>query len=223
MDDEFVEERNIEGINSIDGNEEKFLDEGNNNDATVEEPYVGMMFDDVEAIFKFYQKYARSKGFSMIKEYKGKDGNGIHKYQHFTCHRSSKPTQRGTNILKPQPSHRTGCKARICTSLQNDGCWRLNTVVNDHNHDMTLGKSRYLPQHRKVSLYVKRKLVINDLAGVRMSKSVRSIVFEDGGYENMSCLEKDCRNHIESVKKLRLGEGDTQVVSNFFVNIQEGR
>ena len=126
MDNELIEENNIGGIISINGNGEEFFDEANNNDATFEEPYVGIMFDNVEVIFKVYQKYAKLKGFSVIKEYKGKDDNGIHKYQRFVCHHSGKPTECGTNILKPQASHRTGCKARICTSLQNDGRWRLN-------------------------------------------------------------------------------------------------
>ncbi|XP_070682525.1 protein FAR1-RELATED SEQUENCE 5-like [Malus domestica] len=36
----------------------------------------------------------------------------------------------------------------------------------------------------------------------------------------MKCLEKDCKNYIEKVRRLRLGEGDATAVQNYFVSMQ---
>lgn len=53
------------------------------------------------------------------------------------------------------------------------------------------------------------KLEVNDLTGIPLHKSYNSAVVEAGGYENMTCIEKDCRNYIEQVRRLRLGAGET--------------
>ncbi|KAK0598414.1 hypothetical protein LWI29_034407 [Acer saccharum] len=36
----------------------------------------------------------------------------------------------------------------------------------------------------------------------------------------MPFLEKDCRNYIEKVRRLRLGEGDAMAIQNYFMNMQ---
>jgi len=46
------------------------------------------------------------------------------------------------------------------------------------------------------------------MAGIPLHKSFNSEVVAAGGYENMTFVEKDCRNCIEQVRRLRLGEGD---------------
>ncbi|XP_022897594.1 protein FAR-RED ELONGATED HYPOCOTYL 3-like [Olea europaea var. sylvestris] len=36
----------------------------------------------------------------------------------------------------------------------------------------------------------------------------------------MSCVEKDCRNYIEKVRRLRLGEGDATAIQTYFSKMQ---
>ena len=108
-----------------------------NMDRRIERPCAGMLFEEMDAIFEFYKRYAKARGFSVRKEYKGRDTNGVHKYQRFTCHRAGKAVNSGKDSLRPTVSQRIGCKARICCSLQNDGQWHINTFVDDHNHEMT--------------------------------------------------------------------------------------
>ncbi|KAL2486869.1 Protein FAR1-RELATED SEQUENCE 5 [Abeliophyllum distichum] len=74
--------------------------------------------------------------------------------------------------------------------------------------------------NRQVSAHVKRKLECNDIAGVPLYKSFNSAVVEAGGYDMMTCVEKDCRNYIEKVRWLRLGEGDTAAVQAYFSKMQ---
>ncbi|XP_074377616.1 protein FAR-RED IMPAIRED RESPONSE 1-like [Apium graveolens] len=61
---------------------------------------------------------------------------------------------------------------------------------------------------------------MNDIAGIRPNKSYHSIVVEAGGPKNMSFLEKDCRNFLDKVRRLRLGEGDANAINNYFLKMQ---
>ena len=47
------------------------------------------------------------------------------------------------------------------------------------------------------------------------------MVVEANGYENMSFGEKDCRNYIGKVRRLRLGVGDAEAIQNYFVKMQK--
>ncbi|KAL7205372.1 hypothetical protein ACSBR2_018337 [Camellia fascicularis] len=53
-----------------------------------------------------------------------------------------------------------------------------------------------------------------------MNKNFTSLVLEAGGREKLSYLEKDCRNHIDKVHRLRLEEGDATAMYNYFVKMQ---
>lgn len=58
------------------------------------------------------------------------------------------------------------------------------------------------------------------MAGIPLHKSYHSMVVEAGGYETMSFVERDCRNYIEQVRRLRLGEGDAAAIQSYFSNMQ---
>ncbi|XP_022883581.1 protein FAR1-RELATED SEQUENCE 5-like [Olea europaea var. sylvestris] len=97
---------------------------------------------------------------------------------------------RKMNSLKPQPTIQTGCKARISASADNHGYWRINTFE------------------------------VNDTTEIPLHKSFNSAVVEAGGYENMICIEKDCRNYIEQVRRLSFGEGDAPAIQSNFSDMQ---
>ncbi|XP_022868500.1 protein FAR1-RELATED SEQUENCE 5-like [Olea europaea var. sylvestris] len=58
------------------------------------------------------------------------------------------------------------------------------------------------------------------MAGIPLHKSYNSAVVEAGGYENMTCIEKDCRNYVEQVRRLKLGEGDAAAIQLYFSKMQ---
>ncbi|XP_022889105.1 protein FAR1-RELATED SEQUENCE 5-like [Olea europaea var. sylvestris] len=74
--------------------------------------------------------------------------------------------------------------------------------------------------NRTLTAHVKRKLEVNDLAGIPLHKSYNSTVVEASRYENMTCIEKDCRNYVERVRRLRLGEGDAAAIQSYFSRMQ---
>ncbi|XP_042379924.1 protein FAR-RED IMPAIRED RESPONSE 1-like [Zingiber officinale] len=66
----------------------------------------------------------------------------------------------------------------------------------------------------------KRKLELNDQAGITLSKSFQSFVVEAGGYENLSFDERKCRNYVAESRRLRLGNGDAEALNNYFCRMQ---
>lgn len=67
-------------------------------------------------------------------------------------------------------------------------------------------------QDRVLPLHVKKKLASNDIAGIRPNKSFHSFVVEACGHENLTFLEKDARNFLDKLRRLRLGEGDAAAI-----------
>lgn len=71
-----------------------------------------------------------------------------------------------------------------------------------------------------MSSNVKRRLELNDQAGITVNKNFYSFVVEAGGYDKLTFGEKDCRNYLDKARRLRLGIGDAQAIHNYFVKMQ---
>jgi hypothetical protein len=69
--------------------------------------------------------------------------------------------------------------------------------------------------------HVKKRLELNHQAGINVSRNFRSLVVEANGYENLTFGEKDCRNYIDKVRRLRLGRGDADAIQSYFVRMQK--
>lgn len=65
----------------------------------------------------------------------------------------------------------------------------------------------------------KKQLKINEEVGIKIAQNFNSIVVEVGGFENVSLLERDARNYVDKMRRLRLGEGDA-VILNYFKKMQ---
>ncbi|XP_022852997.1 protein FAR1-RELATED SEQUENCE 5-like [Olea europaea var. sylvestris] len=183
-------------------------------------PEVGMQFNDEKEVYDFYARNVYAVGFPVRKWSSTRDDDSVLRYIMLTYSREGRRTGNTSTSLKPQPTIQTGCKARISASLDIHGYWKINAVHLDHNHKTSPTKSRLYRCNRKMTAHVKRKLEVNDIAGIPLHKSFNSAVVEAGGYENMTCIEKDCRNYIEKVRRLRLGEGDAAAIQTYFSEMQ---
>ncbi|KAH9686174.1 cytochrome b-c1 complex subunit 6-1 [Citrus sinensis] len=70
--------------------------------------------------------------------------------------------------------------------------------------------------------YMKRKLKLNDRAGIRQNKNFHSLVIEVEGDKNLSFLEKGTRKHLNKERCLRLGKDAEKSKSDYVtgMNIQ---
>ncbi|XP_022873511.1 protein FAR1-RELATED SEQUENCE 5-like [Olea europaea var. sylvestris] len=201
-------------------------EDNNPNDMSLQEgtdiivPSVGMKFQDENKVFEFYKNYAYQVGFPVRKRNSRKGEDGVVRYVTFTCSREGRQSTGSNSILKPQLTMQTGCKARLTACSDLSGSWRINIVHLEHNHKTSPLKSRLCRCNREISARVRRQLEINDVAGIPLHKSFNSAMVEAGGYENIMCIEKDCRNFIDKVRQLRLGEGDALAIQAYFTKMQ---
>ncbi|XP_062173549.1 protein FAR-RED IMPAIRED RESPONSE 1-like [Alnus glutinosa] len=174
----------------------KLIDE----DTNVKEPKDGMLFDSMEELHEYYRNYAKQKGFGVIQKKKKKDENGDVHYITLACARQgSRQSSSSNSFCKPSKTIRTGCKATLNAKLVG-----------------TKWQRRYFRCHKNLDPCTKRKLEIDDRAGIRMNKIYNSLAVEAGGYENLSFGEKDCSNYIAKSRRLRLGTGGATALRGYF-------
>ncbi|KAK2654384.1 hypothetical protein Ddye_014240 [Dipteronia dyeriana] len=182
---------------------------------------VGMVFNLVEELFEYYKMYGNEIGFQIIKRSSTKNDDGELKFVSYSCARCGISKSNSMNACKLQPTTKTGCKARLGASICPDGKWRITSITFEHNHELhTPGKVQYFKSNRVLKSFMKRKLELNDRAGIRLNKKINSFVVEAGGHDNLPFLEKDCRNYIDKIRRLRLGEGDVTAIQNYFLKMQ---
>ncbi|CAL5399418.1 unnamed protein product [Camellia sinensis] len=191
-----------------------------NESEEVEEPKRGMCFSSKQEVHSFYAKYAKHVGFSIAYKTQVCGDDGELRYFGIECSRSGKRIKKSeVNPLKPSLSTKIDCKARVWATLQKDGRFMLTTVNLDHNHDLIPTDSRHFAMNKKILTPVKRRLEINDQAGIGVSRNYHSMVVEDGGYESLTFDERDARNYIDRARKLRLGEGDSDALQKYFLRM----
>ncbi|XP_031248146.1 protein FAR1-RELATED SEQUENCE 5-like [Pistacia vera] len=171
------------------------------------EPKPGMIFDSLDNLVQHYKSYGNKMGFEVIIRSSKKGYDGEVTNATLACSCIGKSRSNPVNAFKMHPVTKTDCKARIGAAVRSDGKWKICSVVFDHNHELSSPtKSRYFRSNRIIQPYVKRKLEVNDRAGIRPNKNFNSMLVEAGGAENLPFLQKDCRNYIEKVRRLRLDE-----------------
>ncbi|XP_042423585.1 protein FAR1-RELATED SEQUENCE 8-like [Zingiber officinale] len=179
-----------------------------------------MTFISEDEVRNFYKSYAQNVGFGISKLGGKKGDDGKQKYFCFGCGKSGKTVSQVKNALYPRPSIKTNCKAKINVVIRNDDNFVISSVSLEHNHVLSPGKSRHFRCNKLLDSTTKRKLELNDQAGITLSKSFHSLVVEAGGYENLTFDERKCRNYISKARRLRLGDGDAEALSNYFCRMQ---
>ncbi|KAH7545627.1 hypothetical protein FEM48_Zijuj01G0113500 [Ziziphus jujuba var. spinosa] len=79
---------------------------------------------------------------------------------------------------------------------------KINSIVLEHNHDLSSQKSRFYSCNTEISKGAQRRLELNDQAGIGVAKNFQSFVVEADGHDNVPFLKKDCRNYIDKIRKL---------------------
>ncbi|OAY63890.1 Protein FAR-RED IMPAIRED RESPONSE 1, partial [Ananas comosus] len=122
-------------------------------------------------------------------------------YVIIACSRHGKMHRTVTN-LRPRPSLvKTNCLARINVVINADSSCVISKIVLEHNHILSPYKSQFFPCNRVIDPNIKRRLDLNDRAGIRLNKNFNSIAVEAGGYENLTFGEKDA--HVYTIAKFR--------------------
>ncbi|XP_058183566.1 protein FAR1-RELATED SEQUENCE 4-like [Rhododendron vialii] len=133
-----------------------------------------MTFDTSEEAYSYYSRYAKEKGFAVAKTTSRKGKDGKLKDVTIACSRAGK-ARVTSNPVKPRPQSKIDCQAHVTVVLHPNGKWRLNRVALVHNHDQSPGKARYLRSNRVLDEQVKRRLELNDKAGINLNQTYTSL------------------------------------------------
>ncbi|KAG2708236.1 hypothetical protein I3760_05G182800 [Carya illinoinensis] len=186
---------------SEDINEEK-----SDNQRVEEDPKAGMEFATDHELMAYYKRYVKQQGFGVITQRTKREADGRVRYLTIGCARGGKYQPSHSNISRSHPTIKTDCKARI-NAHSVKGTWELTSVELAHNHDtVSSQKSRFFRSHKNLDEYT----------GIRMNKNFGALVVEAGGFENLDFQEKDCRNFIDKARKLRLGKGGGEALTEYF-------
>jgi FAR1 DNA-binding domain len=137
--------------------------------SNINPPKVGMVFDSPEDAFQFYKQYSCKIGFGITRR-TSHNFYGIKYDVTFSCNKN-RPTSRKKKEegfdCRSKGSIGTGCRAKIVLRDRLlRGCWSIEEVILEHNHELTPDSVRLMRCHRDIPLFVKKQLEINELAGL---------------------------------------------------------
>ncbi|XP_074299404.1 protein FAR1-RELATED SEQUENCE 5-like [Silene latifolia] len=190
-------------------------------------PEVGMVFPGSEEFTAFIYSYAYKRGFELFirtnefkEEYKA---NGIsrlstgekesrffmYKRMRMMCKKGGENKHEGSNV--------TGCKFVVDARFpKGKTMMEITCCELEHNHEIIPENRRFMVNYRVISDYFKRRIMLNDAAGISIVKNYNSMVLECGGHENVPFNNKDVRNLINQERRtVRLG-GDATALLKYF-------
>jgi len=103
------------------------------------------------------------------------------KYFTLACSRARSYVTNSKNMLKPNSITRAQCKARVNVCMSLDGSITFSSFALEHNHELTPMKSRYFRCNKNSDPRIKRRLEVNDQAGINVSINFRFMVVEVNG------------------------------------------
>ncbi|GFS40191.1 FAR1-related sequence 3 [Actinidia rufa] len=78
----------------------------------------------------------------------------------------------------------------------------------------------HLNSNRALDENVRRKLLLNEQAGIRLNKTVASLHIEAGGPDKVPYLPRDCRNYLDKLRRLQLAEEDAEAMHRYFMKMR---
>ncbi|CAL5427921.1 unnamed protein product [Camellia sinensis] len=211
--------QSVELLEHNEGNIENESEKTSNVKEKVEDPKVGMLFDSIDELVEFYKLYGKAKGFGVSIRTSKKGTDGKVRYVTVACCHTRKQRIRSSNPLKLKKQSKIDCKAKLSVVLCPDEKWMLNSMILDHNHELSPGKSRFYRCHKVPQSSRKMRLELSDKISI-LNNSFNSFGVDAGEHQNLPFLENDCIHLVNRVKCLQLREGDATTMNNYFLKMQ---
>ncbi|XP_025660938.1 protein FAR1-RELATED SEQUENCE 5-like [Arachis hypogaea] len=163
-------------------------------------------FGTLPIAFEFYNKFAKSQGFSARKDKNWKNSSDETYMQRFVCFRQGYRLEKWYTLpnrkREPKTETRTGCEAQFQVKFVGvTGRWHVTQFSNVHNHELLEGRlSRLLPGHRSMS---KAEIpLMNNMRKSRISTSqVYALLASQSGYfDKLNYGPRDMYNQIAKAR-----------------------
>ncbi|KAH0662798.1 hypothetical protein KY284_027729 [Solanum tuberosum] len=180
-------------------------------------PVVGMEFESYEDAYNYYNCCAKELGFAIrVKSSWTKRNSKEKRGAVLCCNCEGFKTMKEANSRRKET--RTGCLAMVRLRLVESNRWRVDEVKLEHNHLFDPERVQNSKSRKKMDAGVKRKLEPAVDVEVRTIKLYRTPAVETPG--EGSSDERAVISQIDGSTRLKLKEGDTQVIYNFFCRVQ---
>lgn len=178
------------------------------------EPRDDMEFESHETAYAYYREYAKSMGFGTAK-LSSRRSRASKEFidAKFSCIRYGNK-QQSDDAINPRPSPKIGCKASMHVKRKQNGKWFIYSFVKEHNHELLPAQAHFFRSHRNVDP------LKNDVR-IRRRKNLAAVSKLFSAYQNVDCLESYMRNQHDKGRSLVLDPGDSQVLLEYFMQMQE--
>ncbi|XP_019055588.1 PREDICTED: protein FAR1-RELATED SEQUENCE 5-like [Nelumbo nucifera] len=200
------------------------LDDVNDEDVdkTIEELRLGMMFENLDDAYCFYNEYARRVGFSTWKGKERKTRSGVIKDKTFCCFaqgfRNLKPRD---NVKYYRDSTRTGCQAHMLVGLKESGQYSIIHFEKQHNHEVvTPSKTYMLRLHRKRTVVQTSQDILADKSGITLKATMEYMANQVEGVENLGFTHFDYCNYLQTKRQKDMEMGGARAILKFFEKLQ---
>lgn len=173
-------------------------------------PRIGLEFDSLDDVKKFYKAFAKKEGFGFrIRSSKPNScilvcsNEGQHVSKSNDAEESNATMKK---VRKRCSTSRTDCKASLVVSkARKRHNWAIISFNNDHNHIMVSPKSvKYLRCHKE-GMSVAAKNLVEKFHQEGLPTGKVATMFNNG---SSSFSKRDCWNHLRNVRSRKLEVGD---------------
>jgi hypothetical protein len=165
-------------------------------------PFVGQIFDSLEAAEDFYRSHAKEACFG-VRIGAHTNLNGVRRWQRWLCSKQGYRSEK--NIVNKQTRiqkiSRCGCEALLAVKRIEDNKFRVEKFVESHTHSLVSpDKVHLIRSNRKVNEKAKRALVACHKGGIGTSMAYRYLRISEGGFENVGCSRRDLQNYHKQLR-----------------------
>lgn len=181
-------------------------------DVSQRKPEIGMVFHSEEQAYRFYNLYAKRRGFSVRKGHRSRRKDGSTRVRIFLCSNEGSRQQHRTHVTKkPRALVRTNCLARIEYKVNRDNVWIVSKIIDEHNHPlMSSNKIHMLRSHRKRLLI--QRLVHSEIYNTEVKHGQSCSFQEEHDHDEHNCgrVLKTPTTKLPSRRVQDLEKGDAQ-------------
>lgn len=205
----------LEGLEDMENNEEYDM-------------VVNETFSSEEEGYKFYNAYAKLKGFGVRKEeVTRKPGTDIVFRRLYVCskegYRARKHFEKTKRKRTPRPLSRCGCGARMEIEMSMEsGEWVVKDFVPQHNHTLAKGdQTAFIRSHRGLNDAQKADAIEYGIGGLRTHEIMEVVEKQHGGFGKVGYVSRDLYNFFARYKKERIEGRDAEFVLNYMAARKE--
>uniref|UniRef100_A0A6N2KBA3 Protein FAR1-RELATED SEQUENCE n=1 Tax=Salix viminalis TaxID=40686 RepID=A0A6N2KBA3_SALVM len=181
---------------------------------------IGTEFESDEHAYISYNKYAKTVGFSVRKDWVNRSKvHGLVVSRKFTCSKEGyrRKDKRDLNMKKHRKETRTGCLAHMIVTRQPYGKYRVTHFEAEHNHDnIDPNNSESQLSWREIHVDQAAEGELPSKSGTESSSTFELMNRQFEGWQSLDYLAMDFDNSLQSERIRDMEEGEAGRLLRYF-------